>query len=447
VTMASPAMRELGLDRLGLDWVNPDLAMAHPFADGSAIGLHRDSRATVADLEAVAPGAGRGWGELVDRTLPLLHQLTGAVFARLPPGRPALRALAGLRRDAVELARLGAGSAEAVGLHVMGSERAAAWLAGSAMHSGLEPRAGASGVFGLLLTLLGHGVGWPFPRGGAGRVTDGLVRVLREEGGELRCDARVQELHVRGGRTSGVRLAGGEEIVAADVVSTLTARPLLALLPADALPERLIRRLSRWRHAPGVFKLDHALAGPVPWESEPARRAGVVHVAGELRDLTRSMQEANRGEVPEEPALVVGQQSLWDSSRAPEGRHTLYAYTHVPGRRGVSDEEIAERMETRIERLAPGFRELILERRLRSPEMLERENPSMAGGDLAGGSYELDQQLVFRPAPELCRYRTPLRGLYVAGASVHPGGAIHGVSGREAARSLLRDRSALRFWR
>jgi phytoene dehydrogenase-like protein len=219
------------------------------------------------------------------------------------------------------------------------------------------------------------------------------------------------------------------------------------MLPDHALPERILMRLSRWRRAPGVFKLDHALAGPVPWESDVARRAGVVHVAGELRDLNRALQAANRGEVPEEPAMVVGQQSLWDDTRAPEGRHTLYAYTHVPAERDIPDEAVAERMEARIERFAPGFGDLVLERALRSPEELERENPSMAGGDLSGGSYELDQQLVFRPAPELCRYRTPLRGLYVAGASVHPGGAIHGVSGREAARSLLRDRSKRRFWR
>jgi phytoene dehydrogenase-like protein len=447
VAMVSPALRELGLDRLGIDWVNPGVAMAHPFGDGSAIGLHRDHRDTVGDLDAAAPGAGQGWNALVERTLPLLDQLAGSVFARLPPGRPALRVLAGLRRDALELVRLGVGSAEAFGMHAMGSERAAAWLAGSAMHSGLEPRAGASGVFGFLLNLLGHGVGWPFPRGGAGQVTGALVRLLREEGGELRCGARVERVLVRRGRASGVRLESGEELEAHDVVATVTARPLLAMLPDHALPERILTRLCRWRHGPGVFKLDHALAGPVPWASDLARRAGVVHVAGELRELNRSMQAANRGEVPDEPAMVVGQQSLWDDSRAPAGRHTLYAYTHVPAACELPDEAIAERMEARIERFAPGFSDLVLERALRSPAQLERQNPSMAGGDLAGGSYELDQQLVFRPAPELCRYRTPLRGLYVAGASVHPGGAIHGVSGREAARSLLNDRSALRFWR
>jgi phytoene dehydrogenase-like protein len=168
-----------------------------------------------------------------------------------------------------------------------------------------------------------------------------------------------------------------------------------------------------------------------------------VHVAGELEELIGAAQAARRGVVPDRPALVVGQQSLHDPTRVPPGRQSLYVYGHVPSRYGLDDEEVADRLEAQLERFAPGFRGLVLMRAMRSPQQTERENPSLVGGDLAGGSYELDQQLIFRPSPQLSRYRSPLRGLYVAGASTHPGGAVHGMSGRGAARALLRDRRLL----
>ena len=165
-----------------------------------------------------------------------------------------------------------------------------------------------------------------------------------------------------------------------------------------------------------------------------------MHVGGELEELVRAADQAHRGEVPERPALVVGQQSLHDPARAPAGHHTLYVYGMCPRVHELGDDAVADRLEAQLERFAPGFSSLVLARAARPPWQTERENPSLVGGDLAGGSYELDQQLVFRPAPELCRYRSPLRGLYVAGASTHPGGAVHGMSGRGAARALLRDR-------
>jgi phytoene dehydrogenase-like protein len=230
-------------------------------------------------------------------------------------------------------------------------------------------------------------------------------------------------------------------------VTTLSARPLAALLPDEALPRRVTQRLRSWRYGVGTFKVDFALDGAVPWVSADARRAGVVHLGDTLDALFRSQQEAGLGRVPQEPAMVVGQHSLHDPSRAPAGKHRLYVYTHVPARPELADDAIADRMEQRIEQFAPGFRGLVLARDVRSPERLERENPSLVGGDLAGGSMELDQQGPFRPAPELARYRAPLRGLYVAGASTHPGPAVHGVSGKGAADALLADLSPLRFWR
>jgi phytoene dehydrogenase-like protein len=183
------------------------------------------------------------------------------------------------------------------------------------------------------------------------------------------------------------------------VVTTISARPLLALLPDDALPRRLMRRLRIWRYAAAAFKIDYALRAPVPWTAPEGREAAVVHVAGGLPELAAAAEAGARGEAPERPALVVGQHTLQDGTRAPAGQHTLYCYAHVPARYDCGDDDIAARIESQLERFAPGFSESILARAIRNPRQTEEENPSLVGGDLAGGSYELDQQLIFRPAP------------------------------------------------
>lgn len=443
MTAASPAMRELQLEREGVEWVDPPTVLAHPFEDGSAIALHRDVAATV---DSLGP-AGAGWEATMRRMLPLATPLVESVLSPLPPVAPGLRLASALRGDLVEWTRRMLGSVEALGFDLFdGDRRATAWLSGSAQHSGLPPSTTVSGAFGFLLQLLGHSHGWPFPRGGMGELAAALVRRAEREGATIRCSATVVGVNVRRGRVTGVRLADGEQVPADAVVSTVSAAVLARLLPADALPGALQRRLERWRYGTGAFKLDYALAGPVPWAAPEPRGAAVVHVAGALDELTAAAQVAHRGQVPERPALVVGQQSLLDDSRAPAGKHTLYVYAHVPSRYEQRDEQVAELIERQLERFAPGFGSLVLARAMRSPEQAERENPSLVGGDIGGGSYELDQQLVFRPSPALARYRAPLCGLYVAGASTHPGGAVHGMSGRGAARALLQDRR-LRPWR
>jgi phytoene dehydrogenase-like protein len=447
MTVASPAMRELELEAEGLRWVRPDAIMAHPFEDGTAIALHHELEPTVASLESAQAGAGRQWRELIEQFRPLAQNLVETILSPLPPVRPPLALAAALRRDALLLARRMAGSVEAFGLDVFeGALRPTAWLAGSAQHSGLPPSTAGSGAFGFLLQLIAHSHGWPFPAGGQGRIADALLSIAAREGVAVRCDAHVARVLVRGGRVAGVALRGGEEIAARDVLTTISARPLAALLPDEALPDRLLRRLRIWRYGTAAFKLDYALDAPVPWTAPEPREAEVVHVGGELRELAAAAEAGGRGEVPERPALVVGQHTLYDPSRAPAGNHTLYCYAHVPARYDCPDEEIAGRVEAQLERFAPGFSDIVLARAMRNPRQTEAENPSLVGGDLGGGSYDLDQQLLFRPAPELCRYRTPLRGLYVAGASVHPGGSVQGMGGRSAARALLADRR-LRPWR
>ena len=440
MSAASPAIRELELESDGLRWINPAQVLAHPFDDGTAIVLDRDVEATIASLGA----AGAGWDAAMKRMLPLSESLVQSVLSPLPPVGPPLRLAAGLRSGLPEWTRRMLGSVEAFGLDLFdGDRRATAWLAGSAQHSGLPPSTTGSGAFGFLLQLMGHSYGWPLPQGGMGELSGAMVRRAEREGARIRCSATVRELMVSGGRVSGVHLADGEQIDCESVISTVSAGVLAQLVPDHALPRGLERRLRRWRYGTGAFKLDYALSAPVPWTASEPRAVAVVHVGGALSELTAAAQAGARGEMPARPALVVGQQSLHDPTRAPAGGHTLYVYAHVPPVYEESDEQVAALIERQLERFAPGFAGVVRERAIRSPAQTERENPSLVGGDLGGGAYELDQQLVFRPSPQLSRYGTPIKGLFVAGASTHPGGAVHGMSGRGVARALLRQRRLL----
>lgn len=444
---ASPVFEAIGLERFGVEWVENPVVMVHPLPDGRAVTLHREVEPTVESLEAVCPGAGRAWAGLVEPLLRNEKLVRKVALAPLPPVAPALALALRLRRSGVELARLLAGSAATLGRRVLGGDEPAAWLGGSAVHSDLAPDAPGSAGFSFFLHLLGHMVGWPFPRGGARRITDALVHRLVMAGGTLRCSSPVERIECRAGRARGAVLADGTHLAADAVVAAVSVGPLVRMLPPGALPTTVEGELRRWRYGLGTFKLDFALSGPVQWSSKNARRAAVVHLGGPLTEQIEAVHGAGLGRVPERPPMVVGQHSLQDPTRAPAGRHTLYAYTHVPSRRAESDEHVADLMEHRIESFAPGFRRLVIGRSVRPPERLERENPSLVGGDLGGGSAEVDQQLVFRPVPELARYRTPLRGLYVASASVHPGPGVHGVCGAGAARAVRADVSRLRPWR
>jgi phytoene dehydrogenase-like protein len=447
LTAASPAIRGLGLERHGLQWIDPAVAMAHPFADGSAIALRRDLPGTVASLERAAPGAGRAWSDLVGPVLARGELVTRTALSTLPPIGPGLLLGARLGRRSVELARLMIGSVITLGRELSDDPAPTAWLCGSAAHSDLAPTAAGSAAFAFALGFLGHLVGWPLPRGGASALTAAMVARLSAAGGDLRCDAPVERILSRRGRVVGVRTAPGEELAADAVVATVSAGLLARMLDDDALPERLMRRLRRWRYGLGTFKVDWALAGAVPWSAPEAREAAVVHVGDTVDAFVRSAHESGLGHVPATPAMVIGQQSLHDPTRAPHGRHTLYAYARLPSRLDRSEDAVADLMEERIEAFAPGFRRLVLARAHRSPARLERDNPSMIGGDLGAGSFELDQQLVFRPAPELVRHRAPLRGLYIGSSSVHPGAGTHGVQGAGAAAAVIADQRGWRRWR
>jgi hypothetical protein len=271
--------------------------------------------------------------------------LIRAAHGRLPPVKAGMALLAGLRSTAIELAPLALASSASLGRGLFGDDRGAAWIAGSGAHADLSPQAAGSGAFGLGLNFLAHAVGWPFPRGGAGRLTDALAARLRQQGGELRCGAAVDEIEVRARRVAAVRLRDAERVETEGVICTASPALLAEMLPSGALPGRTERRLRGWRYGLGTVKLDYALSGPVPWSGQRARKAGVVHLGGSLGELVASLEQAGSGRFPERPALVIGQQSLHDPSRAPPGHQTLYVYARVPKRPGLSDDEMAERVE------------------------------------------------------------------------------------------------------
>jgi phytoene dehydrogenase-like protein len=285
------------------------------------------------------------------------------------------------------------------------------------------------------MNLLGHGVGWPSPEGGAGRLADALVSYLQELGGEVRTGAIVTRLAAERGRAVGVELASGERLSAPIVVADVMPRAL-ATLAGDALPSAYVRALHRYRHGPATLKVDWALDGQIPWIADEAREAGTVHVLGSPPEALQGMVVAGR--LPERPFMLLGQQSVADLSRAPAGKHTAWAYTHGPSSidwEAERDRHV-QRMEEEVERFAPGFRERILARHVLTPADLQRRNANLLDGDVGGGSNSLDQ-LFLRPVPSLAPYRTPVRGLYLGSAATFPGGGVHGVPGHAAARLAL----------
>jgi phytoene dehydrogenase-like protein len=270
-----------------------------------------------------------------------------------------------------------------------------------------------SGGVGLFLIATAHVFGWGFPRGGSQRLADELAVRLQELGGEIRTGSAVDVLP-------------DADVVLADVVP----RELLRIV-GDKLPAHYAHALRRYRHGPGVFKLDWALDGPIPWTAEDCRRAATVHIGGTLEEIA----DSERSPGHERPFVLLAQPSLFDDSRAPAGKHTAWAYCHVPN---GSAEDMTDRMEAQVERFAPGFRDLILARHATGPADFERRNRNIVGGDINGGTMDL-RQLFFRPVRKLVPYRTPLKGLYICSSSTPPGGGVHGMCGYSAALVALGD--------
>jgi phytoene dehydrogenase-like protein len=437
---ASPVFARMQLERHGLRWVHPRYCYAHPLPGGRAAVLAQSLDDTAASLNALHAGDGDRWRDFAGPYVARFGALRRTMLSGFPPVLGPAQMLARLGpRTVVDFVRMLFMPAEGLGRELFRSSGARAWLYSSAMHGDTPPRSAGSAIAAAYLNFAGHAVGWPSPEGGAGRLTDALAGVLRAEGGETRTGTRVARVLTKRNRVAGVRTDEGDVVQARIVVCDTTPRGLLALAQ-DVLPDAYVRRLVAFRYGPSTVKVDWALDGPAPWTASLPRTAGTVHLGGTAREISAALATSEAGRLPEHPFLLFGQQSIADPTRAPVGKHTAWAYTHVP--RSIDwareREPFTARIEAQVERFAPGFTDLILARHVMDPADLQARNDNLEHGDVGGGSYELDQ-LVFRPVPSLSPYRTPLRGLYLGSASAFPGGAVHGVPGDAAGRAALQD--------
>jgi len=452
---ASPAIRRLDLERYGLRWMHGPLVLAHPSGDGSCVALSRDLDETAASLDTFAAGDGDAWRRLFG----LWRELTPAGLDMLvtppPPILPSLRLLAKLRAArTLNLTRLALLSVRRFGEEHFDGAGGRRLIAGNALHADLTPETAIGGFFGFVLSALGQDVGFPVPEGGAGKLSDALARRIRARGGTIECDARVDRIIVRRGRAVGVRTADGREIRARRaVLATVDAPQLyLTLLAREDVPASVLASIRRFEWDWSTVKVDWTLEAPIPWEAADARRAPTVHVTDSVDALTVQSSQLRMGLVPERPFMVFGQYSMIDPSRQPPGKETAWAYTHVPqdvlgdaggnltGRWDEAElDELAERCEREIERLAPGFQSLVRRRRITGPAEFEASDANLVGGALNGGSAQAHNQLVFRPMSSFGRPHTPVRGLYLASASAHPGGGVHGGPGAIAERVALNE--------
>jgi len=406
LAVGSPFFRSLPLGRYGLDWIQPAAALAHPFDDGTAITLERSVEATASML---------GSDEKSYRKLmaPLVAAWNGLDVDLLGPPR--------FPQAPLNLVRFGFSAiqpASRLAESRFQGEAARGFFAGLAAHSMLPLENLGSAAFGLVLAISGHAVGWPIARGGAQKVTDALALHLRSLGGEIITNRPVRSL--------------GELPPSRVVLCDLTPRQLIEIA-GERFSPRYRESLRRYRYGMGAFKMDWALSGPVPWKARECARAATIHLGGTLAEIAFSERSAWRGEHVEKPFVLLAQPSLFDPSRAPEGKHTLWGYCHVPN---GSTFNMTERIEKQIERFAPGFGDLVLRRSVMSPRELEKRNANLVGGDINGGASILSQ-LFFRPTVRM--YGTSCRGLYLCSASTPPGGGVHGMCGHFAARQALKE--------
>ncbi len=387
--IGSPFFRSLPLEEYGLQWIHPSAPLAHPLDDGTAVLLERSIEATSARLGRDVLGPLR----LQSMRHPLVVSRFG-LEAILP---------------AEKLAQI-----------LFKEERARALFAGMSAHSILPLERSPSAAFGLILGVLGHVVGWPMPLGGSQKIVDALASYLRSLGGEI---------------VTGVEVKSIDALPSARAVLFDVSPRQLLRIAGERLPGRYQRKLQRYRYGPGVFKIDFALDGPAPWKAVECTRAGTVHLGGTLAEIAAAESAVWKGEHPEKPYVLVAQQSLFDPTRAPEGKHTLWTYCHLPN---GSTFDMTGRIESQIERFAPGFRDRILARHVATPMDLEHYNANFVGGDINGGVEDL-WQLFTRPTMRLVPYSTPAKGVYICSSSTPPGGGVHGMCGYFAAQAALHD--------
>ncbi len=449
----SPVISRLGLEDHGLRWLHAPLVLAHPTADGRCAVLSRNLTETAAALESWAAGDGDAWRRMYAAWTRIEPAFLQAIFAPFPPVRAGL-ALAGAigPSDLLRFARFGLLPVRRYAEEEFAGGGGGLLLAGNTLHTDLGPESAGSAIYGWLLAMVGQSVGWPVPEGGAGRLTDALVSRLRSRGGRIECGAAVERVEVRRNRAVGVRTADGRSVgVRRAVLADIDAPRLYhSLVGSELLPARLLDDLRRFQWDNATVKVDWALSAPVPWTAEPAGRAGTVHVGGGMDELSAYAHELAVGLIPARPFVLFGQMTTADPSRSPAGTESAWGYTHVPQRaRGDAGGELTgswddaetarfvDRLEARVEEFAPGFRARIVGRHVQSPADLERSDANLRAGALNGGTAAVHQQLVLRPTPGLGGPKTPIDGLYLASASAHPGGGVHGAPGANAALAAL----------
>jgi phytoene dehydrogenase-like protein len=402
---ASPFFRTFTAEQIPLRW--PAVAFAHPLDGGRAAAVS----GSVSDTAATFGEDARAYRRLLG---PLVKHADDIIPNALGPVRP-------LPIPPLAMARFGALGIQPARMLAsrFHTPEARAAFAGCAAHAVQPLTYPLTGGFGLVMTILAHSVGWPVVEGGSAGITSALIDELERHGGHVHTGHWIESL--------------AELPAARATLLDITPRQLLAI-DDGRLPARYRRALGRYRYGPGIFKVDWALSGPVPWEAESCHATATVHVGGTLEEIARSEADVAAGRICEQPFCIVVQSTVVDPSRAPAGHHTLYAYCHVPSGSPV---DMTERIEAQIERFAPGFRDLVLARVSSSPAQVEAKNPNYIGGDIASGSTSMLQTL-FRPTFALRSYRTPVRGLYLCSASTPPGGGVHGMAGMRAAEVALR---------
>ncbi len=457
---ASPVLRALDLEAQGLRWCRAPAVLAHPRPDGSCAVLGTDVAETAASLDAFHAGDGDGWRELYGWWTSTRGGVVDSLLTPIPPVRAAGRLAARLGpAGLVRLTRLALMPVRRLAGEHFGGAGGGLLLTGCALHADLTPEAPGSGLLGWLLGCLGQEHGFPAPEGGAGRLTDALVRRLEGRGGRLECATPVERVLLRGRTAVGVRTAGGRKIRARRAVLADVGAPALYLdlVGREHLSAGLLRALDRFQYDSATVKVDWALDRPIPWAAEAARRAGTVHTGDDLDHLTLAASDLAGDRIPARPPLVLGQMTTTDPTRSPPGTETAWAYTHLPqvvradaggaltGRWNTKEtDEFVDRMEDEIERLAPGFRGLVRARHVLAPADFQAADANLVGGAINGGTAQLHQQLVFRPVPGLGRAETPFARLFLASASAHPGGGVHGACGANAAHAALARGARLR---
>jgi phytoene dehydrogenase-like protein len=451
---ASPTIRSFDLEEHGLVWRHAPAVLGHPLPDGSWALLHRDREITAALAEERHPGDGDAWLELCAQWDVIGDAMVRALLTPFPPVRAGAAALLRLRKvGGLDFVRTLLTPAADVGATRFGGIAPRILVAGNAGHSDIPLDAPGSGLMGILMTMLGQTVGFPVPEGGAGMLSKALARRLESMGGTVRCLAEADRITVESGRATGVRTTDGETVTARRAVVASVAAPHLyeRLLAPDDVPAHTRKAMRSFQLDPSTVKVDWALNGGIPWAQQPAHVPGTLHLADSVEDITEAMGQVSARLVPARPFMLAGQMTTTDPTRSAPGTESCWAYTHVPqetrgdaGDEGVTGawdrsdcERFADRMQARLERLAPGFGSRVLARRVLGPRQLEERNANLIGGAINGGTSQLHQELVFRPVPGWGRAETGVGGLYLGSASAHPGGGVHGAPGANAARAAL----------